>query len=400
MKHPHRAYALVAAAGAGKRLLQDLTHGSESTPKAFLTLCGKPMFYYSLATMRESGIFEGLYLLVPPSHVLIARQILSEDDALKDVKVVAGGQTRQESVFLGLQALPNDAGFVLIHDAARPFITAKDISACLSATIEHKSAICAMPASDTIKTTNDGQWVVSTLERDKLWAVQTPQGFEYNLIMQAHREAREKGILASDDAGLVEALGGRVKLVESSVDNIKITRKADLETAELMMQKNISGQPNIRIGLGFDSHAFAEDRKLILAGVEFPPPGLLGHSDADLICHAVADALLGAAGLGDIGTHFPDTDPQYAGASSIMLLERVADLLAQAGCGLNWLDIVLAAERPKIAVHSQEMKQNLARALKVDAACISLKGKTTEGLGFVGRKEGMACWAVCLLCAH
>lgn len=389
MKPQPHICALLAAAGVGRRLAVET--GETTLPKAFLAIGGRPMLLFSLAVLRQTAEISDIIVLAPPAWVEQARLLLTPSPGGKNELVVAGGESRQESVYRGLLALPPDTDFVLIHDAARPFLTAELVRDCLASARRHGAATCAMPATDTIKTSADGEWVESTLERGRLWSIQTPQAFSYRLIREAHEQARRQGVEASDDATLVEKLGERVQLCAGSPENIKITRPADLKLANRILSQNWAP----RIGLGFDVHAFGEGRKLILAGVEFPGPGLAGHSDADLICHAVMDALLGAAGLGDIGAHFPDTDPQYAGASSLGLLERVGELLAAAGLQLAWLDIVLAAQEPKIAPHAPQLRENLARALKVNSGCISLKGKTTEGLGFVGRKEGMACWAVC-----
>ncbi|NIM06832.1 MAG: 2-C-methyl-D-erythritol 4-phosphate cytidylyltransferase [Armatimonadetes bacterium] len=396
MNHPLRTCALLAAAGAGRRIAAQT--GESPSPKAFLQLAGKPLFMHSVEVLRTCKEISDILVIVAPSMVEQARQILAENPSKKNEVVVTGGETRQESVYQGLLKVPSGTDYVLIHDAARPFLTEALVADCLKSAQAHGAAICALPASDTIKSSPDGETVESTLDRSRLWNIQTPQAFSHNLILEAHENARRRGVEASDDAALVEGLGREVRLVTGSAENIKITRKEDLAIAEQIASHKMTIRPSsIRPGLGFDVHAFAEDRKLILAGKEFPGPGLMGHSDADVITHAVMDALLGAAGLGDIGTHFPDTDPQYAGASSIGLLEKVKEMISAANLCLLWLDIVVAAEEPKIAPHSQQMRENLARALEVDPACISLKGKTTEGIGFIGRKEGIACWAICLL---
>jgi 2-C-methyl-D-erythritol 4-phosphate cytidylyltransferase/2-C-methyl-D-erythritol 2,4-cyclodiphosphate synthase len=397
MKHPPHISALLAAAGIGERLACQPTAGS-MPPKAFLQLAGKPLFMYSLEALRGCEEISDILVIVPLSLLAETRRMLAESASGKNELAVAGGPSRQESVYQGLLQVPADADIVLIHDAARPFLSQTLISACLEAAKAHGAAICAVPATDTIKSSADGERVEATLERKRLWNIQTPQAFSYHLLLEAHENARRKGIEASDDAALVEELGRPVYLAAGAAENIKITHKADFAMAEKMISSPpAAAAPQMRVGLGFDAHAFAEDRKLVLAGMEFPGPGLLGHSDADVICHAVMDALLGAAGLGDIGTHFPDTDPQYAGASSLGLLEKVGTMVAEAGLLLAWLDIVVAAEEPKIAPHAAQMRANLARTLKIDPALISLKGKTTEGLGFTGRKEGIACWAVVMV---
>jgi len=396
MNHASRISALLAAAGAGERLAAEAA--GSLPPKAFLPLAGKPLLMHSLELLRNCDEISEILLIVPPSRVDEARGILIAASSEKNVAVIAGGETRQDSVYQGLLQVSPETEYLLIHDAARPFLTPALVRDCLEAAQQYGAAVCALPAAETVKSSADGRWVEATLDRSRLWNIQTPQAFAYPLLREAHEEARRKGVEASDDSALVEMLGHRVHLAAGSPQNIKITRQADLTLAEKIFSAERSrALPQMRVGLGFDAHALSETRKLVLAGKEFPGPGLMGHSDADLICHAATDALLGAAGLGDIGAHFPDTDPQYAGASSIGLLEQVGEMLSAAGLSLVWLDIVLAAEEPKISPHVAQMRENLARALKVDPACISLKGKTTEGLGFIGRKEGMACWAVCLV---
>jgi len=394
-----RTYALLAAAGKGERFAGRPSGAAIFHPKAFQSLGGIPLFLHSLAVLQQCPEIAGVWLLVPEGWEEKTRQLLLQAGRQVGVTVLAGGENRQASVYRGLSALPAETDYVLIHDAARPFITPELITRCLAAAHTYKAAICASPAADTIKSSQAGNLVDATLDRSRLWLIQTPQAFSYPLLLAAHqRAAGEAGSGALDDAALVEALGEKVFLVESTSENIKLTHPADLALAEAIAARNqIPASPTLRIGLGFDAHRFGESRNLILAGREFPGPGLLGHSDADLICHAVIDALLGAAGMGDIGLHFPDTDPAYKDISSIRLLEKTGEMIRENNLSVSCLDIVLAAEQPKIASHAREMCGNLAAALKIDAGRISLKGKTTEEMGFVGRKEGLACWAISLL---
>jgi len=402
-----RTCALLAAAGTGERLaaqkharetsLPPPTLSPKPTPKAFLPLAGKPLFLHSLEILRRCPEVSNIVIVVPRLFLEEARRLLAAAASQKEELVIPGAETRQQSVYQGLLQVPPQTDYVLIHDAARPFLSPALVQACLEAARECGAATCALPAAETIKSSTDGKWVEATLERRRLWTIQTPQAFSYKLILEAHEHAARQGLEAPDDAALVEKMGHPVRLVAGSPENIKITHPSDLALSEQIASRESATPVGIRIGLGFDAHAFGEREKLVLAGVEFPGPGLAGHSDADLICHAAADALLGAAGLGDIGTHFPDTDPEYAGVFSLSLLEKVGEMLASANLRLAWLDVILAAEQPKIAAHTPRMRENLARALGVDPARISLKGKTTEGLGFIGRKEGLACWAVCLL---
>jgi 2-C-methyl-D-erythritol 4-phosphate cytidylyltransferase / 2-C-methyl-D-erythritol 2,4-cyclodiphosphate synthase len=379
-------------------LAPDSSPSAALPPKAFRPLAGVPLFLHSLRVLRQCPEISRVLLIVPEGFEPEAERLLREAGPAQEVEVITGGENRQQSISRGLAALPPETDYVLIHDAARPFVTPELVTRCLAAARAHGAAICALPVTDTIKSSREGRWVEATLERCRLWAVQTPQAFHYPLILAAHRKAGQEGEGALDDAFLVEQLGERVHLVESLPENIKLTRKSDFTLAEsLLRPETRSSSPALRVGLGFDAHRFGEGRPLILAGLEFPGPGLLGHSDADVICHAVTDAVLGGAGLGDIGQHFPDTDPAYEGASSIALLAKVAALVAEKHLFVSWLDIVVAAEQPKISPRGRALAENLAKALGLSPECISIKGKTTEGMGFVGRKEGIACWALCLL---
>lgn len=326
--------------------------------------------------------------------------------------VVAGGEERQASVRAGLAEISPDCDWVLVHDAARPFLRSELIRRCLEAVGRHEAVVAALPATDTVKEVGEEGAVAATLDRSRLWLVQTPQVFRYSLLAEAHAAAAGDGFVGTDDASLVERLGHRVHVVSGDPENIKITYEEDLRRAEQHLQffRGSQGQAlyqgehtmgrerPLRAGIGYDAHPFMEGRALVLAGVRFPGErGLAGHSDADVVCHAICDALLGAMGAGDIGQHFPDTDPQYAGISSLALLARVGALMRQAGWELENVDAVMIAEAPRIAARLPEMRAALAGALGTELERVSVKGKTTEGLGFTGRGEGIASQAMVLL---
>jgi 2-C-methyl-D-erythritol 2,4-cyclodiphosphate synthase len=243
--------------------------------------------------------------------------------------------------------------------------------------------------------------VTATLDRSRLWLVQTPQVFRRVLIEEAHRSAAHAGVVGTDDAALVERLGHSVHLVEGDLDNIKVTFPEDVVRSEQVLalrRGNLSAGATMRSGIGYDAHRFAEDRPLVLAGIRLRDGhGLLGHSDADVVCHAACDALLGAIAAGDIGQLFPDSDPAYRGVSSLSLLQRVAEIVRRAGWQLENMDIVVIAEEPRLAPHIEEMRRVLAEAVGTEPARISLKGKTTEGMGFTGRGEGIAAQAIATL---
>ena len=313
------------------------------------------------------------------------------------VRVVPGGAQRQDSVERGVEALTGPWEYVAIHDGARPLVTEEVLAAVCRDAMAHGAATAAVPSKDTCKLADGAGFVAATPARDRLWAVQTPQAFSLALYREALGKARAAGQSYTDDCQLIEAAGGSVKLTMGDYRNIKLTTPEDLLAARAYLGGK-GGKKTVRIGYGYDVHRLVEGRKLILAGVDVPfEKGLLGHSDADVIAHAVADALLGAAALGDIGHLFPDTDPHYAGADSLKLLAEVCRLLREKGFSIGNIDATLLAQRPKIAPHISRMRENLAAACGIAADQVSVKATTEERLGFTGREEGMAASAVCLL---
>ncbi len=313
------------------------------------------------------------------------------------VRVVPGGAQRQDSVEQGVEALTGPWEYVAIHDGARPLVTEEVLAAVCRDAMAHGAATAAVPSKDTCKLADEAGFVAATPARDRLWAVQTPQAFSLALYREALGKARAAGQSYTDDCQLIEAAGGSVKLTMGDYRNIKLTTPEDLLAARAYLGGE-GGKKTVRIGYGYDVHRLVEGRKLILAGVEVPfEKGLLGHSDADVIAHAVADALLGAAALGDIGHLFPDTDPRYDGADSLKLLGEVCRLLREKGFSIGNIDATLLAQRPKIAPHISRMRENLAAACGIPVGQVSVKATTEERLGFTGREEGMAASAVCLL---
>lgn len=312
-------------------------------------------------------------------------------------RVVPGGAQRQDSVERGVEALTAPWEYVAIHDGARPLVTDEVLAAVCRDAMAHGAATAAVPSKDTCKLADEAGFVAATPARDRLWAVQTPQAFSLALYQEALGKARAAGQSYTDDCQLIEAAGGSVKLTMGDYRNIKLTTPEDLLAARAYLGGE-GGKKTVRIGYGYDVHRLVEGRKLILAGVEVPfEKGLLGHSDADVIAHAVADALLGAAALGDIGHLFPDTDPRYAGADSLKLLGEVCRLLREKGFSIGNIDATLLAQRPKIAPHIVQMRENLAAACGIAVDQVSVKATTEERLGFTGREKGMAASAVCLL---
>lgn len=363
---------IVAAAGSGRRM------GAEGN-KILLPLDKKPVLQYSLECFGQMVEIGEMVVVTREVDLEAVRELIQTAIPKKNVQVVVGGAERQESVYLGLQALSSDTEWVIIHDGARPFITPELVRKGIAAVKERGAVGIAVPVKDTIKRVKEGL-VVETPPRAELWAMQTPQIFAYDLILKAHHEAREKGLLATDDCALLEALGQDVQIVPGDYGNIKITTPEDLPR-----------QDKFLVGFGYDVHRLVEDRDLILGGVKIPyEKGLLGHSDADVVTHAVMDSLLGALGKGDIGELFPDTDPKYKGISSIVLLREVVSIVQRERLIINNLDITIQAQRPKLASWKGLIKSNLAKELQITEGQINLKATTTEGLGFVGREEGIA----------
>lgn len=304
----------------------------------------------------------------------------------KPCTVVQGGATRADSVRSGLTVAKGQ--LVAIHDAARPFSSAEIITAALQAAAESGAAAPAVPVKDTIKIADQDGKVVATPDRAMLYAVQTPQCFDRALYLQALEDVSgEKASLVTDDCSLFELAGLPVTLTAGDYANLKITTKEDLQKEKTM-----------RIGHGYDVHRLVEDRKLILGGVEVPyEKGLLGHSDADVLLHAVMDAVLGAAALGDIGQHFPDTDPAYKGADSLALTREVAKIIAAHGYKVGNIDATILCQRPKLAPHIPAMRQNIADAFGLPLDAVSVKATTEEHLGFTGEGLGIAAHAVALI---
>jgi 2-C-methyl-D-erythritol 4-phosphate cytidylyltransferase / 2-C-methyl-D-erythritol 2,4-cyclodiphosphate synthase len=376
-----RVGAILAAGGSGTRA---------GVAKQWLRLGGETVLSRSARALAACELVDDLVAVVPPGDEARAQAELA--DLGRPVKVVAGGAARADSVRNGLAALDGCA-LVLVHDAARPFATAGLARAVALAAARDGAALAALPASDTVKRADASAppHVAETLDRRSIWLAQTPQGFRRDVLCRAFEAAGPAAAEATDECALVERLGLPVALVPGEPGNFKITTADDVARARGRLEAPVA------MGVGYDVHPFAEGRKLVLGGVEFEGDGLLGHSDADICAHAIGDAILGAAGLGDLGTHFPDTDPRWKGISSLVLLREIARKAGEAGWRVGNCDVTLAARRPKIAPRAKEMRARLAEALGVSSAQVNVKATTGEKLGFVGRGEGIAAHAVALL---
>ncbi len=373
-------YALVVAAGQGSRF-------GGSRPKQYMPLAGTTVLRHALAAL-------GGHRLI--ANVLVA--IRPEDRALFDSSVagltvmppVAGGPTRQESVRLGLEALAAYCPHrVLIHDGARPFPDQQLLDRVIDGLDKAVAAIPCLPLRDTIKRAEGGT-IRETIDRSALWCAQTPQGFHFEAIFAAHRAAIGREL--TDDAAVAEAAGLAPLIVDGSEDNLKVTTAADLAAAERLLAAR---QSDVRVGQGFDVHPFAPGDHLWICGVRVPHGmSLAGHSDADVGLHALTDAVLGAIGAGDIGMHFPPSDPRWRGAASDQFLSHAADLVRARGGAIAAVDVTIICERPKIAPYRAAMVERIAAVLGITPDRVSVKATTTEKLGFTGRAEGMAAQAV------
>ncbi|CUH97741.1 Bifunctional enzyme IspD/IspF [Propionispora sp. 2/2-37] len=378
---------ILPAAGQGKRM-------SNQTNKVFIPLQNRPVLIHSVLAFSACPEVDNLIIAAAATEVAVVKEMLAAVPGIKPWQVVVGGSERQYSIANALQVTPAAAAVILVHDAARPLIQPAMISRMIIAAREFKAAGLAVPLKDTVKKIDEEGFVTETPARRTMWIMQTPQAFDAAILRRAYAQAGRDGFLGTDDASLVERLGVRVKLVEGSYSNVKITTPEDIITAEALLKKG--REPDmLRFGMGYDVHRLVEGRKLILGGVEVPHiHGLDGHSDADVLLHAIKDAMLGAAALGDIGRHFPDTDPQYKGISSLSLLGKVKDIIASKGYMVNNIDATIVAEKPKLAPYIGKMIANIAAKLMIDIDMVNVKATTTEGLGFAGKREGIAAYAV------
>lgn len=362
-----KTVAVLLAAGRSERFGRD---------KLWIQYEGEPLWRKSFRTLLANPSIAGVGIVVGMGRYDDVKQMAPEA-----LFVVEGGDTRTQSALRGLEAVPAWTEAVLFHDAARPFVSQEVVQRVIDGVASSGAAFPAIPVTDTIKETGDDS--VRTLDRARLVAVQTPQGAR----VEDFRKAFSLGIEATDDMALLEAAGIKVMAVAGDVENIKVTTMEDLKGR---------GQVEVRNGIGYDIHRFSTDpgRELWLGGVKFEGIGLEGHSDADALLHAVVDALMGAAGLGDIGEQFQNTDPRWKDEPSSTFLKETANLLSQNGWEVVNIDVSVLAERPKLSPRREEVRSVVAGALGIDVARVSVKATTNEGLGAIGRGEGVAAFAV------
>ncbi|NPV71744.1 MAG: 2-C-methyl-D-erythritol 4-phosphate cytidylyltransferase [Firmicutes bacterium] len=401
-----RAAAVIVAAGRSERF--------GCPKKQFVEVAGAPVLVHTVRALAVSPLVEYTVIVVPSEDLEQVRDRMVPQYALTRVAaVVAGGADRQESVYRGLQALTGDVEWVLIHDGVRPLVTPDLVDRLISAASRTGAATLGVPVRDTIKQASPDGTVRRTIDRSGLWRIQTPQAFRLDVILNTHASAAAGPVRFTDDAGLVESAGGAVTVVEGNEANVKVTTRGDLFVVESLLLRKVGpaggrevagesrapatdhgGPAPDRIGIGYDVHRARPGDGVTLGGV-FIPCGmsLEGHSDADVLCHAVMDAILGACGERDIGTHFPPGDPAYRNASSVRLLGRVREMALSKGLRVGNVDTVLVAEKPKVSGYVAEMKRVLGGVLGVSEDRVGIKATTSEGVGFAGRGEGVCAWA-------
>jgi 2-C-methyl-D-erythritol 4-phosphate cytidylyltransferase/2-C-methyl-D-erythritol 2,4-cyclodiphosphate synthase len=389
MSQSPNVVALVVAAGRGQR-------AGAGLPKQYRTVAGRPLLARSLEALAPH-VAEVLVVIHPDDMPLYRDVLAGLDAALRPrfAEPAHGAATRQGSVLAGLEALalrPVPPDIVLIHDGARPFVSPALLGRAIEAAQRHGAAVPGTPVSDTIQEVDAEGRVVATPDRSRLRAVQTPQAFRFDLVLGAHRLAAAAGLDCTDDAAVAAHAGHAVHIFEGDADNMKVTTPADFARADQHCGEAAS---DVRVAQGYDVHAFAPGDHVWLGGVRIAhDQRLSGHSDADVVLHALTDAVLGAIGDGDIGVHFPPSDPQWRGASSHLFLEDAVARLRRRGGVLANLDATIVCEAPKIGPHRDAMRQRIAEIAGIDVDQVGIKATTSEGLGFTGRREGIAALAL------
>ena len=383
LSQKHYVTAIILAAGNGSRMNSDTT-------KQRITLLGESILKRTVNSFAKTPLIDHIVVACKADEIDWAREQLKEIS--KPVSLIIGGKTRAESSFNALKVVPLECDFVAIHDGARCLVTEKNIVDVVSLAFDHGAATAGTVVTDTVKQCSDG-FIEATLPRESMFFAHTPQVFSKEIYEKAINSANFDESY-TDDNMLVERMGVKIFPVNTGKYNIKITTAEDLSYAEYILKEKNS-MSEIRVGHGYDVHRLVEGRKLILGGVDIPyEKGLLGHSDADVLVHAIMDAILGACALGDIGRHFPDSSQKYKDISSLKLLKNVYELITNDGYSIVNIDATLVIQRPKIAPYIDSMIENIAKILGLERGRINIKATTEEGLGFTGREEGASCHAV------
>lgn len=381
---------IIVAAGSSNRM--------GGINKQLELIDGIPVVVKSALALDSCASINEIIIATRPEDIDLIANLCEDFGVGKLSSVVAGGDTRMESVRNAISAINENSKYIAIHDGARPLVESHDIERVIADAKKHNAAALGVPVKDTIKQVDKKGFIEDTPPRQSLFSAQTPQVFKLSLYLDAMEYATKD---ITDDCQLIENMGETVFITKGSYSNIKLTTPEDFQIGKALTGKisnTASTIPTMRIGNGYDVHRLVDGRELILGGVGIPfEKGLLGHSDADVLCHAIADSLLGAASLGDIGKHFPDNDDKYKDANSIELLEKVVDLVEYEGYSISNIDATICAQMPKLAPYIEQMRRGIADACDIDIADVSIKATTQEGLGFVGRGEGISTFAVCLL---
>jgi len=391
MKKPFTT-AVLLCAGSGSRI-------GGNVPKQYLLLDGKPVCMHTASRFQECDAIDAIVLVCPKGDVKRMEEYAQKYAIEKVVSICEGGKTRQQSVGCAILHLPQQTEFIAIHDGARCLIESCAIEQVVKEAYDSNAAIAAGVCVDTLKQTDATKCIQSTPDRNCFAIAQTPQVFELNLYRAAYEKAISECVEYTDDSALVEAISVSVKCVFLNSENRKITLPSDIGFAEFVLKNRTKAKAEVmKIGHGYDVHRLKDGRDLIIGGVKIPyEKGLDGHSDADVLVHAIMDALLGAAGLPDIGALFPDSDMHYHNADSLKLLSKVAEMLSECGYLIENIDSTIIAQAPKMAPHISQMKQKIAAALHCSENKINVKATTEEHLGFTGSGEGISAHAVCLL---
>lgn len=381
--------AIIVAAGIGTRFGGD-------TPKQFVKLAGRPILSRSIEKFDLCDEIDSIIVVAASEFVEQTRELVEEAKFSKPVEIVAGGATRSRSTASGLSAVNGDDGVVLVHDAARPLVSVEDIRSVIEAAAKSGAACLASPVADTIKRVANGE-IRETIDRSSLMSAQTPQGFRVELLRRAFATVADVDN-ATDECTLVESLGERVSIVAATSPNMKITTQDDVRIAEALLRDDRTSIP--LIGFGTDFHRLEAGGPLKLGGVAIDCDlQAVGHSDGDVLLHAVTDAILGALAAGDIGSHFPDTDERWRGADSRKFLEEAMRIAREQGLALGNLDAVIDLERPKIRPHIDEMRQTVSEITGLEIGRVSVKAKTREGVGEIGGSRAISATATVLLFA-
>jgi 2-C-methyl-D-erythritol 4-phosphate cytidylyltransferase/2-C-methyl-D-erythritol 2,4-cyclodiphosphate synthase len=385
---------LVVAGGRGSR-------AGEGLPKQYRPLAGVTVLARTLEALHAAAPRARITVVIhPDDQSLYAQSVaeLSPPARAALAEPALGGASRQDSVRNGLEAIARAGApeIVLIHDAARPFADAALVARALAAARDHGAAVPGVPLNDTVKEIDAESFVLATPDRARLRAVQTPQSFRFPLILAAHRAAAAGGRDYTDDAMIAEAAGCAVHVFAGDPANFKLTTREDFARAmEQLKAPSLADLPDVRMGQGYDVHAFAEGDHVWLGGVAIPhSQALAGHSDADVLMHAITDAVLGAIAEGDIGAHFPPSDPQWKGAASEIFLAHACRLVRERGGMIAHVDATVVCEAPKVGPHREAIRESLARIMGLDTGRVAIKATTTERLGFTGRREGIAALAI------